>query len=258
MSDEEKIKRLQEELRLARQEVLHLSRLAELGKLVAVVAHEASQPLMGIKAFAQILRRRHDDDEFIGPKVRLIEQQARNMESILNNLKQFARRESGREQACQPGPVLQAVRQLLGEYARKKEATLIVEADNDLPAVPLSSGRLQQVLLNLVGNSLDALQATGGRVLIKAGREQEQLRLLVLDNGPGVAEELVDKLFEPFFTTKQEQGTGLGLSICRRIVEEAGGRLRWLPAAEIHPRPEGDFTTAFEVLLPAAGSQQVS
>lgn len=251
MSDDEKISRLQEELRLAQQELLHLSRLAELGKLVTVVAHEASQPLMGIKAFAQILRRRCDEDEFIGPKVRLIEQQARNLEDILNNIKQFARRDAGPEQACRPGPVLKAVRQLLGELARKKKAKLLVEADRDLPAVALSAGQLQQVLLNLAGNALDALAEGDGRVLVQAERQEQQLRLLVLDNGSGVPAEVAERLFEPFFTTKQEMGTGLGLSICQRLVEAAGGRIRWLPAAEL-AQPHDDFSTAFEVLLPIA------
>jgi signal transduction histidine kinase len=133
---------------------------------------------------------------------------------------------------------------VLGSKVRAREADLRLDVAEALPAVRAFGGELNQVWLNLIDNALDAVDA-GGHVSVSALEEASGVVVRIIDDGPGVAPELLDRIFDPFFTTKQVgQGTGLGLDIARRLVRRNGGEI------DVESRPGGG-RTEFRVTLPA-------
>ena len=134
---------------------------------------------------------------------------------------------------------------VLGAKARGKSVTLEVQVAEDLPLVEGLGGELNQVWANLIDNAIDAAPESG-RVEVNAAARDESVVVRVVDNGPGVPEELLERIFEPFFTTKPlGSGTGLGLDIARRLVRQHDGQI------EVDSRPG---RTEFRVILPAGGS----
>lgn len=252
MTDERsQLERLQEELRQVREQMFHMAKLAEMGKLVAVVVHELSQPLLGIKAFAQIIRRKFPADSFIEPKARMIEQQAGHMEAILDTLRQYSTIENQEQTRVDPAVPVRAAAEIFSERARKLKVRLQIEGASRLPPVRVTRGHLQQVMSNLLSNAIDAMEGKGGRVVVRLESLGDRVRVRVGDSGAGIPAEVRERIFESFFTTKKDKGTGLGLSICRDILRQHGGEIRLLPdeeAAQLGP----ELRTVFEVLLPAA------
>lgn len=255
----DKIRALEQELDRVRRQVFQSAKLAEMGKMVAVVAHELSQPLLGIKAFAQILRRRFKDDDFIEPKVRMIEEQAVHMEGILGSLRRYSKLPEVTRRECDPCEAVHAAVELYQERARKMRIGVQVEASPSLPRVRISHGHLQQVVVNLLSNALDALEGpASGLVVLRLEPDGERVRLRVADNGGGVGPAARDNLFEPFFTTKgSEKGTGLGLSICSDILRQYGGSIRLMEPGEVEQAFGAGFGAAFEVGLARAGHDPV-
>jgi two-component system NtrC family sensor kinase len=252
--ENKKIEELEEELQRAKDLAFHVAKLAEMGKMVAVVAHELSQPLLGIKAFAQILRRRFSNDSFIGPKIRMIEEQAVHMEGILDGLRRYSktpRRGAGVVNPLQP---LHTAVELFRDRAKKLRVKINLELASQLPGVHGNHGHLQQVIVNLFSNALDELEGgQGGIILVKAEATGETVRIRVADTGRGVDPDMRDRIFEPFYTTKgAEKGTGLGLSICRDILELHRGTIRLMSPEEVESAFGAGFQTAFEVSLAKA------
>jgi two-component system NtrC family sensor kinase len=253
-ADNKKVKELEEELEKARDLSFHLAKLAEMGKMVAVVAHELSQPLLGIKAFAQILRRRYSNDDFIGPKIRMIEEQAVHMEGILDGLRRYSKSPRRGGGVVNPAEPLHTAVELFRDRAKKLRVKLNLEIEKHLPKVRGNHGHVQQVIVNLLSNALDELEGgQGGIVLVKAEATEGSVRVRIADTGRGIQEDERDKIFEPFYTTKgAEKGTGLGLSICRDILELYRGTIRLIAVEEVEQTFGAGFQAAFEVTLAKA------
>jgi signal transduction histidine kinase len=257
-SNGSEIEQLEQELKRARELVFQTAKLAEMGKLVAVVVHELSQPLLGIKAFAQILRRRYRDDEFIEPKVKMIEEQAIHMETILDSLRRYSKLpESGQAEVDPLEPVRSAM-ELFQERAKKLRIQMQVKIPESLPMVCGNHGHVQQVVVNLLSNSLDELEATkGGLILVRLEEVEGAVRLRVADTGKGVEEHARERIFEHFYTDKSgEKGTGLGLAICKDILEHIHGEIRLMEPGEVESVFGAGFGAAFEVLLKQAPEQE--
>lgn len=222
-------------------ELLQAQKMEALGHLVSGVAHELNNPLSAIVAFSQLLRRderlpdelRHDAD--------LLVQEADRTRRIVQNLLDFARQ---RPPERRPSSVRQLVDRTLQLHAYALGAARIdveLEVPEDLPRIDVDSNQIQQVLLNLTLNAIQALRARGGpgRLMLSAASVAEAkggggfVRLRVSDDGPGVRPEARRHLFTPFYTTKPVgEGTGLGLSVSFGIVAAHGGRLWFEPRAE--------------------------
>ncbi len=227
-----------------------LSQLAEMGKLLAETAHELSQPLAGIKAFTQMLRKRYDDDDFLGPKLRLIEKQARHMEAILDSVKTYSHGLRTVTESCAPREVIESAMLLLRNKATKARVEMELRVPAELPTVEIPEHKLQQVLLNLMNNAIEAMKGSeGSKLVVEASESGKDFRLAVADTGPGIPGEVANRVFEPFFTTKKD-GSGLGLAICKRIARQAGGDLRLLGQGECSSRFGERFRTALELSLP--------
>jgi CheY-like chemotaxis protein len=220
-----------------RQELAQAQRMEAIGQLVPGITHELSNPLAAIMAFSQLIFRdprlpadlRHDAEL-------LIEEAARTRR-IVQNLLDFARRRSPERHPTSLGPLIDSVLDLQSYAIGAHGIQIEVAIDPDVPPVELDRAQIQQVLLNLTLNAIQALSATrGGRLRIHARVERRGMdsfvALSVVDDGPGLPEELRDRIFVPFFTTKSpDEATGLGLPVSADIVAAHGGRLRLEPDA---------------------------
>lgn len=230
------------ELRATENELTQAAKLAALGQMSAAMAHEINQPLAAIRSFADnavVLLERGRPDA-VRDNLAEIADLTDRMAAITRSLKGFARRASGTLGAVSAAAAVGQALALLEARLRRDSVTV----DTDLPPTPLlvtgEDVRLQQVLVNLIGNAADAMRASPRRhVRIALAAEGEEAVLTVRDSGPGIAEADLPRIFVPFFTTKEAgDGLGLGLSISHGIVEDFGGSL----TAANHPEGGALFT----------------
>jgi len=198
-------------------------KMAAIGELSTYIAHEIRNPLFAIAGFANSLLRSPALDASAREKAEIIGKESRRLEGILKSILNFAR-----PMDAAPGEMdlNRVVRDTMAFLSLGCADTLHIELDL-APDLPLARGvpdLLKQCLVNLVKNSLEAMP-DGGRLTVTTRLDRNMVALSVADTGRGIAPEHLDKIFNPFFTTK-DQGAGLGLAMTRKIVEEAGGRVR--------------------------------
>ena len=216
--------------KMLREQLLHAEKLSSLGKLVAGIAHELNNPLMGIMGFSQILmdtpgEKKLDD---IKDKLRKIYHESLRTAKIVQNLLTFARaKKTEREYHCINDIIKHTIE--LREYSLKaNNIKVILELEEGLPRTMVDLFQLQQVFINIINNAEDAMVAANGRgtILIKTRKKRNKVEIAFKDDGPGISREIIHKVFDPFFTTKDVgKGTGLGLSITHGIVTEHGGTI---------------------------------
>ena len=216
------------ELRATQQQLVHGEKLASVGRLAAGVAHEIGNPLAAILGLVELLRAGglspSEGEEFL----RRIQAETERISGIIRDLLDFSRREPDGELAGETSD-LRAVVEDAVKLVRPQKASRDVEIEvvlaADVASVLGPQPKLTQVVLNLLLNALDALDGKG-KVEIVGTREGDAVLLVVRDNGPGIPEEMLDRLFEPFTTTKPPgKGTGLGLAVSHALVEGMGGTI---------------------------------
>jgi PAS domain S-box-containing protein len=208
-------------------------KLAAVGRLAAGVVHEINNPLATISACAEALESRvaegvfgespdaDDLQEYLG----LIRNEAFRCKTITTGLLDFSRVRSGNRMPLDVGMVLKSAARLLTHQRRGENIEIKVETKDDLPLVSADEGQLQQALIALATNAIDAMPE-GGSLTFRGSSEQGRVIVEVQDTGVGIAPEDVSKIFEPFYTTKEiGKGTGLGLAVCYGIITEHEGRL---------------------------------
>ncbi|AEG94820.1 candidate histidine kinase, classic [Ramlibacter tataouinensis TTB310] len=246
-----------EELSRASQERLQATaRLATVGEMASLLSHELSQPLSAIASYAtgslNLLQGGAVDG--IELAMRRIAEQAERAGKVIRSVHDFVRRRDQAREAVAPQALVDAVMPLVGLQARKLGVTVLTRLPEGLPAVLCDRTMVEQVLLNLARNAMQAMDEAGvarptltlqvRRCPPAADGGEAWLEFSVADGGPGVPRDIQDRLFTPFFTTKAE-GMGLGLSLCRTVVEQHGGLLEFEPNL-----PQG---TVFRFTLPVAG-----
>lgn len=215
-----------------RERLAHLARVDAVGAMSAAVAHEVNQPLMAIKNYALAGRRRVAGN---GPVDRakldeLLEKiggHAALAGEVLDRLRVMVRRRDAREVDIDPAELMRSAAKLVEMESRVRDVRVETVIAPDLPRGLGDEIQIQQVILNLALNSMEAMAATPthARVLrLEAAASDDGILIRVADHGPGIASSDEEKVFEPFYTTKST-GLGIGLSICRSIVEAHGGRL---------------------------------
>ncbi|MBI2899803.1 MAG: HAMP domain-containing protein [Planctomycetes bacterium] len=220
----------------------HLARadkFASLGQLAAGVVHEVANPLAAMKTSIQVMKERQQcapgQEVFLDRVVREIDR----LSGFLSTFSSFARPRKPAFSDVSPGEIVEGVAQLLQKQAEKKEARIVIEPASVSCRIRADSGQVQQVVLNLVLNALDAV-SSGGCVRVGWGPHGIGTRLFVSDDGDGIPPENLEKIFDPFFTTKPS-GTGLGLAIARQIMQEHGGSVQ----VESAPGSGSTFTLLF-------------
>ena len=225
-----------EKLKNLELQLFHADRLLTLGELTAGIAHEMNQPLTAIAAYADALVHLVDQQMTTGDSgvksiCSRISEQSRRAAAVVDRLRKLVRSGTSSKARLDIKSVVNNML-LLFEYELKKAGVLLeVSAPDDAVMVFIDEIQVQQILVNLVKNSLDSIIESGrqdGRIDIVIMASQDELAISVLDNGSGVAEESLPHLFEPFYTSKAK-GVGLGLSICKHIAEAHGGMLAHVP-----------------------------
>ena len=245
-----------EELSRASQERLQASaRLATVGEMASLMSHELNQPLAVISSYAtgslNLLQQPAGDAATlhdVRTALSRIAEQAGRAGKVIHSVRDLVRQRSTSRQAVAPRVLFDAVLPLVQLQARKLGATVHVDVPADLPAVWCEATMIEQVLLNLARNGLQAMAEVPAPRLLRLqaslGPAHTAVAFVVADSGEGISDAVAAQLFTPFFTTKDE-GMGLGLSLCRTVVEQHGSALQHQPQT-----PRG---TVFRFTLPVAG-----
>jgi PAS domain S-box-containing protein len=244
------------ELKKAHQALLRSEKLATTGQLAATIAHEIHNPLDVVSNLLFLVEQGSKEDEPRKFATMALEELGR-VTQITQQMLTFQR------EATAPIPVSipEVVETVLALYQRKILAAGItieqeVASDASIVAMP---GQTRQVFANLIGNAIEAMKRSEGRIRVRAYRSHDWrtgeagLRFLVADNGHGIPLELQKKIFDPFFTTKGEKGTGLGLWITLGIIEKSRGSLRLRSTTR-----EGRSGTCFSIFFPASSERPAS
>lgn len=219
------------EVNRAHEQMLQVEKLASLGKLAAIVAHEINNPLAGILTYAKLLKKRlasataKDDEVF--SSLDLIESESRRCGEIIKNLLTFARANSMNYQPADLNSVVERCIRLVQHQLDLSGIQLRLDLAADLPAVRCDPAQIEQVILALTMNAIDAMPK-GGNLTLRSRKppEASQVQIEVQDDGLGIPPELLSEMFEPFFTTKERgHGLGLGLAISRIIINRHEGRI---------------------------------
>ena len=229
----------QQRLQELQAELIHMSRFTALGEMASTLAHELNQPLTAVASYLKGAGRLLDAGESAGiamarDAIERAAQQALRAGQIIRRLREFVSRGEGDRQAENLAKLIEEACALALVGARQSGVQVTVVFDSTSTHVLADKIQVQQVLLNLVRNAIEAMQEVDRRELTLSTHrlDADTVRIDVADSGPGIAPEIVDQLFQPFITTKQA-GMGVGLSISRTIVEAHGGRI-W-----IDPNPGG-------------------
>jgi PAS domain S-box-containing protein len=229
-------KEADEKLREAQAELAHVSRVTTLGEMAASIAHEVDQPLSGVvinaNACLRFLTGATQNLDEVRDGLQAIARDGRRASDVIGRIRALARRTMTEKELLSINDVIREVVGLAEGEARRTRARLRTDLAGDLPRVLGDRVQLQQVVLNLLLNGLDAMQGVVGRpreLVISTQREaSDRVRVAVQDSGSGIDPQLALRIFDPFYTTKSS-GLGMGLSISRSIIEQHDGRLWAVP-----------------------------
>ena len=225
---EQRIHELQDEL-------IHSSRLASLGEMSSMVAHEANQPLSAAATYLEIARELVASAKPAERKrgIQTLEQvaaQIRRVGDTIRRIREFAKKKVPELSVEDINRVVEEAAAIAAVGTRSKGIVLSFDLETGLPPVKIDRIQIQQVVINLVRNGIDAMENCPRRnlALKTEALGGGQVEVSVIDGGPGISQHIAERLFTPFTTSKAD-GTGLGLAICKSIVEAHGGHLRYLP-----------------------------
>jgi PAS domain S-box-containing protein len=254
-TDIREVLKMRKELEDASIQLIQSQKIASIGRMAAGVAHEINNPLSAILIYAELLKNNlRDMPEHDGDIQQIIDQTLR-CKKIVSELLEFSRKSAGKMSSFSLDNFLTKCLDLLVHKAQFHNIEVVTEIEKDMPNLIGDMSQLQQVFTNLLVNAADAMDGKG-RLIIDAGfrRDKQTFVIKFSDTGPGIPEDLRDKIFDIFFTTKQVgKGTGLGLSISQNIIKIHGGNISF------ECPPEGGTTFTVEIpLKPVEGSAQDS
>jgi two-component system NtrC family sensor kinase len=250
-----RIQQADKEKQKRNEQMFQTGKLASIGELAAGIAHEINNPVAIMVEEAGWIDDLLEEEEFQESKnlsefrraLRQIRTQGERCKEITHKLLSFARKTDSRVETVRLNELIEDMVTISAKKARFSGIIINMEIEKDLPPIEVSPSELQQVLLNLINNALDAMEKEGGTLSISARLEDKNIVIEVSDDGVGIPEDNLSQIFDPFFTTKPVgKGTGLGLSICYGIIKKLGG--------EISVRSIIDKGSTFYVKLPLKGS----
>ena len=240
-------------------QIIETGKLASIGSLAAGIAHEINNPVAIMVEEAGWIKDLLEEEEFSESEnlkeferaLKQIKTQGKRCKEITHKLLSFARKTDSRVQETHINELLSELIALSEQRAKYAKISIHTDFQNDLPVTYIAQSEVQQVLLNLINNAIDAMESRGGELTISTHFEFERSAIVieVSDNGPGIPEANLSRIFEPFFTTKPVgKGTGLGLSICYGIIQKMGG--------QINVESVIDSGTTFSIRLPVKGPHE--
>jgi len=240
-----------QEKEMISEQIVETGKLASVGELASGIAHEINNPVAIMVEEAGWIEDLLEEQEFkegenLDEFKRALEQirtQGKRCKEITHKLLSFARKTDSRIQEVKLNDLMEELIALSAQRAKFSNVGINVNLQENLPTLHASHTELQQILLNLINNALDAMEKTGGTLNVSSGFEGDYIVVDVADNGPGIPGANLARIFDPFFTTKPVgKGTGLGLSICYGIINKMGGN--------IEVRSTVDAGTTFRVKIP--------
>jgi C4-dicarboxylate-specific signal transduction histidine kinase len=242
--------RAEEALQEAQAELAHVTRVLAMGEMVASIAHEVNQPLTGVVtngnfALRELVNRAPNLEKLREAIAEIVEDGTR-ASAVISRIHALLKKDTSQRVELDINEAIQEVAILVRNEARRHRVALRLNLAADLPLVLGDRVQLQQVLINLAMNGIDAMGTRTGRpreLIITSARNADGLLVRVQDSGTGIDPDKADRIFEPFFTTKP-LGIGMGLSISRSIIESHGGRLWTVPLTQ---------GALFQFTLPANG-----
>jgi two-component system NtrC family sensor kinase len=251
---EDRVDQKTRELKRAHEQVLHIEKMATMGKMAAVVAHEINNPLSGILTYAKLVRKWIERGEAQGAKktdaeqcLNLIAEESRRCGDLVKNLLTFSRTSPMNRQSTDVNTVVDRSVRLVAPQMEMKSIEVHTDLAEDLPRVQCDPGQIEQVVLALSMNALDAMPHGGNLWLITRVHGGSGIEIEVRDDGSGIPADILPQIFEPFLTTKEcGKSVGLGLAVSQNIIERHGGKI------EVQSQPGKG--TKFTVTLPVDGS----
>ena len=201
-------------------------KMAELGRISAGVVHELNAPLSVISSASQMILRETDIPEFVREMVGRIGIEAQRLSQLTRGLLNFSSHDESPSEVdinLAAGFVLD----FLAYEAARRSVTIVRQLDFRLPVLEINANQLKQVLFNLVMNALQAMELNGGVLTVETlAHSDNEISIIISDNGCGIPKDNLSRIFQPYFTTKQPgEGTGLGLFLSKKLVENMGGRV---------------------------------
>jgi two-component system sensor histidine kinase DctS len=246
-------KRIEEVNRQQQEKLQSSARLATMGEIASMLAHELNQPLAAISSYTtgalNVLNRDAPvDSNILKPALEQASAQAQRAGQIIRSVHEFVKKREPLRQAVAIPSLLDDIRALIELQARQSYVSFRTELPSDLPPVRADRVMIEQVLLNLTRNGIEAMQHVPPQrrildVVASYDAETDKVSVDVIDQGHGIPDDVAQRLFSPFFSTKAE-GMGMGLNICRTAIEFHGGALNF------RANPQGG--TIFTFVLPAA------
>ncbi|MBE0643596.1 MAG: HAMP domain-containing protein [Bacteroidetes bacterium] len=256
---EDKVAAKTEELNKVQAQILHMEKMASLGKLSSVIAHELNNPLAGILTYARLIEKRLDKRELDEAKcavmqkdVVLIAEEARRCGDIVKNLLFFARGREGEYRQADLNEVIEKTIKLVHHKIDLYEIRLEVHVPTETVLATCDQNQIQQAVLAIIMNAIEAMPE-GGRLAVSLSHDETNASIRVSDTGVGISESDQRMIFEPFFTTKEEgHGTGLGLSVAYGIIQSHEGRI----TVDSTPGKGATFTIIIPIFGPASYRQE--
>jgi signal transduction histidine kinase len=240
------------ELKRAQDSLLQSEKLASIGLLAAGVAHELNNPLTSILMNVNLLMEEVDAQSDLYGELRRITDDTIRCKRIIDDLRDFSRRHELEIHSCDLNEIVRKAVELILHQAKHSAIILKQPRYAELPLVPCDPRRLQQVLMNVLVNAIQAMP-NGGTLAVRTGLREQFAEITVEDTGIGISRDARGKIFDPFFTTKPD-GTGLGLSIVYRIMEEHGGKVEIESSTrEETAADDKNSGTTVRLLVPIAG-----
>jgi two-component system NtrC family sensor kinase len=255
---EEKVEEAMRELHIAQAETVRSEKLASVGLLAAGIAHELNNPLTGVLTFSHLVRKKMPDGSPEAEDLDLVIQETKRCATIIRRMLKFAREQTPEKKFSDLNQLIEETAHLIEQPAHVDDIEIIMELDENLPALWIDEDLIKQVIMNILVNAQHAIEDEGTitirtRVCDEYRRSEQgggtvpMVEISVIDTGCGIAEDNLQLIFDPFFTTKGVgKGTGLGLSVSHGTVAAHGG--------EIEVESTVGAGTVFRVYLPIGGS----
>lgn len=219
---------------------LQTERLAAIGETVASLSHSIKNILQGMRGGADVVELgfKKDDLKVAKGGWGILKRNLDRIMGLTLNMLAFSRQRKPEYELTKVSALLEDCAGLLADLCQARQVALILDSEAEMPPVALDPHMIHQALMNLIGNAVEAVEPKRGAVTVRAtyhprgallrtpaGLPAPEVRIAVIDNGPGIPPENIEKIFEPFFSTKGVRGTGLGLAVTRRVIDEHGGRI---------------------------------
>jgi signal transduction histidine kinase len=224
--------------KLLQEGLIRSERLAATGQLAASIAHEINSPLQAIYSMLSSLRKRVKEDPEASGDIDMLKQAFNRISHTVNNLLDLNRPGEEGKQTANINQIIEKTVALVQSHLKKSRVDLHLDLSPEIPSTTVSPQRMSQVFLNMITNSVEALEGVsdpkegwqsrvtpGGEIQIMTRLREGRICIELSDSGPGISDLDLDRIFDPFYTRKKKMGLGVGLTICHGIIEDHGGSI---------------------------------